>query len=130
MKRLPFLDDLRFFCTILMVAYHAGASYMIFDSPLWPAHDIMGTTTFDNIVLLLRWSRMPIVFFISGLSAALLLERSGAGVYFQNRLHKLFLPSLLSAVFILPLVAAAYGLSPENFCAKAPARPKRVIIPR
>jgi glucans biosynthesis protein C len=64
---------------------------------------------------------MPIVFFISGLSAALLLERSGAGVYFQNRLHKLFLPSLLSAVFILPLVAAAYGLSPENFWRILPA---------
>lgn len=121
MRRLPFLDDLRFFCTILMVAYHAGASYMVFDSPLWPAHDIMGTATFDNLVLLLRWSRMPIVFFISGLSAGLLLERGGAGSYFLNRLRKLFLPALLSAVFILPLVAAAYGLSPDNFWRILPA---------
>lgn len=109
MKRLPFIDDARFFCTILMVAYHASISFMKFDSPLWPAHDIYGNLNFDFIVLLLRWSRMPIVFFVSGLSAGLLFKKCGAAPYLRNRWRKIYLPMILAAIMFLPLVSATYG---------------------
>ncbi|MBD2704181.1 acyltransferase [Spirosoma sp. BT702] len=109
--RMVWLDYLRAFVTLLVVAHHAALAYPTF-AYFNPAHYISSTAP---IVDEQRWAGMdtligfndiffmPLMFFISGLFVYRGLTKKGVKSYLKDRLLRLGLPFLVAEVVLIPL---------------------------
>ena len=113
-SRAIWLDYLRSFVTLLVVAHHAALAYPTF-AYFDPAHYIYSTAPIvdDN-----RWSGMdtfisfndlffmPLMFLISGLFVYRGLSKKGIRAYLADRFMRLGIPFLIAEVILIPIAYA------------------------
>ncbi len=109
--RLAELDALRGFVVALVVLHHSILAYCRF-AHFDPAHYLRSTAPvvdpdrwagFDVMVLFNDGYFMPLLFLLSGLFVWPGLRRHGAVVYLRQRLVRLGLPFVASALLLVPL---------------------------
>jgi glucan biosynthesis protein C len=110
-NRTLWIDYLRSFITILVVAHHASLAYTTFAyfdasryiNSTWPVvdHDRwVGMDIFENFNDIFF---MSLMFFISGLFVFNGLQKKGSTKFLYERLKRLGIPFLIAVTFIIPL---------------------------
>ncbi len=124
MKRNFWIDYLRAFITVLVVAHHASLAYTTFayfdttayinstapvvDNQRWIVMDIF--ENFNDIFF------MSLMFLISGLFVFKSLQRKGNKVFLLERLKRLGIPFIIAVSSIIPLAyVPSYYISHHNF---------------
>lgn len=99
------LEYLRVFATFLVVVLHAAIAYLVWKMPglAWPVHDTHPSVIVDVIFWAVQGFIMPVFFLMSGIAAALLLEKKSPKEFIDHRRKRLFYPLLFGIVVILPL---------------------------
>ena len=115
-SRAVWLDYLRSFITLLVVAHHAALGYATF-SHFEPTHYIYSTAPIvddsrwvgmDTLIGVNDIFFMPLMFLLSGLFVYRGLLKKGAKAYLTDRFIRLGIPFLFAEILIIPL---AYGPS-------------------
>lgn len=105
------LDNLRSFITVLVVAHHASLSYTTFayfdttkyinstnpivDNSRWIVLDVFAN--FNDIFF------MPLMFLISGLFVYRSLRKKGASKFIGDRFKRLGIPFIIGVTFVIPI---------------------------
>lgn len=110
------LAYLRAFVVVLVVAHHAALAYHPFAPPIhptltilphwWEAFPVVDPQRSQLFALLVGFNDtffMSLMFFLSGLFVWNSIQRKGAGVFLRDRLRRLGIPFLVSALFLAPL---------------------------
>ncbi|UFH52251.1 acyltransferase [Spirosoma sp. KNUC1025] len=109
--RAVWLDYLRSFITLLVVAHHAALAYPTF-AYFNPAHYIRSTAPVVDGSRWLGMDRfigfndlffMPLMFFISGLFAYRGLDKKGVKTYLTDRFIRLGIPFLIAELLLIPV---------------------------
>ncbi len=112
--RLAFIDNIRVFLTVLVIAHHAGQAYGPTGGD-WPIFDaeragILGPFFSVNAAFF-----MGLFFLISGYFLPGAYDRKGAGAFLKDRALRLGLPLLVFGLAIFgPLTYLDYAGSPEG----------------
>ena len=102
-ERLPFFDNLRTLMVIMVLIFHAGASYssaVLF----WPFHDKSPSRFVDILMLLADTFMMSILFFIAGYFALQSARKNDGWAFLKGKLKRIGLPWLLATVLVLPVL--------------------------
>lgn len=102
--RFHFLDHLRGFIIILVIALHASMTYMAYPSEWWYVIEPKNSILFTLFVLLVDVPLMQILFFIAGFFAYGSLEKYGPAGFVRQKAVRIGLPWLVGVVFLAPLV--------------------------
>lgn len=102
--RLYFLDHLRMFTVLAVVALHAGIAYAPV-VPWWYATDQGKSAVFDLLLLVTDGFVMPTLFFIAGYFALSSLQRHGAAGFLRAKLKRLGLPLVVVTLFFCPIIS-------------------------
>ncbi len=98
------LDALRAVAMLLGITYHAAGSFSA-GGP-WSVLDSARTPVFHFFMDLIHGFRVPLFFVVSGFFTAMLWRKRGLKALLKNRFHRVFVPCMLSLVFIIPLTFA------------------------
>ena len=106
------LDYLRSFITILVVAHHSSLAYTTFahfnkDAYILSTHPVVDTIRWKGMDIFEDFNDiffMSLMFLISGIFIAHSLEKKGVGLFLGDRLRRLFIPFIVG-VSVLMLVA-------------------------
>ncbi|MCL7713666.1 acyltransferase family protein [Stenotrophomonas mori] len=98
MQRRHDLDRVRLFAFALLVLYHVGMYYVTWD---WHVKSPVASLAPEPFMLLASPWRMSLLFLISGVATAYMLEGTGAGVL-RRRSRQLLLPLLFGMLVIVP----------------------------
>lgn len=122
-SRTLWIDSLRSFLTVLVVAHHSSLAYTTFASfdkvayirsthPVVDTHRWVGLDIFENFNDVFF---MSLMFLIAGLFVIKSIQRKGTGAFIRDRFYRLFLPFLIGGT-ILNLIAhyPAYLLAHGN----------------
>ncbi len=109
--RAVWLDYLRSFVTLLVVAHHAALAYPIFahftvSHYIWSTAPIVDQSRWIGLDTFIGFNDlffMPLMFFISGLFVYPGLTKKGAGPYLADRLIRLGVPFLVAEFVLIPL---------------------------
>lgn len=105
------LDALRGFAMLLGILLHAGLAYIPEFNGLWPVYDEQNVPGMGMIISAIHGFRMPLFFMLSGFFTAMLLRRRGLKGLMQHRFKRVFLPLVIGAVTIVPLMWGAIFLA-------------------
>lgn len=111
MKRNISIDYLRSAVTISVVAHHAALAYNTFSSYnpadyMKSSAPIVDSVRFAPLDVLVGWNDlffMALMFFISGLFVAPSVRKKGVRQFFTDRMKRLGVPFLISAVLLSPV---------------------------
>lgn len=110
-QRATWVDYLRSFITVLVVAHHSSLAYTTFASfskpdyissthPVVDSHRWVGLDKFEDFNDVFF---MSLMFFISGLFAIPALERKKTGAFLKDRFYRLFIPFLFGVTILMLL---------------------------
>ncbi|MEV0622814.1 acyltransferase [Nonomuraea sp. NPDC050404] len=103
--RLAFVDNLRVYLTILVVAHHVALAYG--NLRVWPNAEPPPTVAaglpLDALVLLNQTFFMGLFFLLSGFVVPASLERKGARAFAADRLRRLGIPFVVFLVLLRPI---------------------------
>jgi len=102
-KRLPFFDKLRTLMVLMVLIFHAGASYSSAVS-FWPFHDQNPSRFVDILMLLADTFMMSILFFIAGYFALPSARKQGSWGFIKGKFKRIGLPWLLATILVLPVL--------------------------
>jgi hypothetical protein len=105
-----FLDNLRAFVILLIIALHGFITYMAY-APDWYVVDRNNSIVFTLLVLLLDGPLMPIMFFIAGYFALPSLRKRGSSIFLRDKLIRLGIPWAIGVLFLAPPIAYMNYLS-------------------
>jgi glucan biosynthesis protein C len=118
--RSPWVDQLRSFITLLVIAHHAALAYTDF-ATFHPAAYILSTHpvvdrhrwgVLDSFVGFNDTFFMPLMFLISGLFTLTALRRKGVSSFLFDRFRRLFIPFLVAVTLLMGIAYyPAYLLS-------------------
>jgi glucans biosynthesis protein C len=123
-NRAFWIDNLRSFIILLVVAHHAALSYpsfayfnkdayMLSSHPIVDAHRCAGMDYFiyfNDIFL------MSLMFFISGLFITSSLNKKGRRVFLRDRFNRLFVTFIIGATIFIPLALyPSYSVAHSDF---------------
>jgi hypothetical protein len=122
--RLVFFDNLRYLMVLLVLVFHAGASYGTMVG-FWPYHDANPTEWVDILMILLDTFMMGILFFIAGYFGLPSLRRRDGWRFLADKFRRLGIPWLVVTVLVLPVLdythyharSVASGLEPRGYAA-------------
>ncbi len=98
--RLVFLDWLRIFAFALLVFYHVGMVYVIWD---WHIKSPQAGAFLEPLMLMSSPWRMDLLFLVSGAATSCMLARGGAtGALLRVRARRLLLPLLFGMLVVVP----------------------------
>ncbi|MRV74307.1 acyltransferase family protein [Duganella sp. FT92W] len=98
-QRLYFLDWIRIAAFFLLVLYHTGMYYVTWD---WHVKSPHASDTIEALMMLSSPWRMSLLFLVSGVAAAFLLNKAGAGAFVRQRSFRLLVPLLFGMFVIVP----------------------------
>ena len=101
--RIIFLDNLRYLMVLLVLVFHAGASYGSMVA-FWPYHDPHPTEFVDILMLLFDVFMMSLLFFIAGYFALPSLQKRGGRHFLVEKLKHLGAPWLIVTFLVLPVL--------------------------
>lgn len=110
-QRVTWVDYLRSFITVLVVAHHSSLAYTTFASfskpayilsthPVVDSHRWVGLDIFEDFNDVFF---MSLMFFISGLFAIPAMERKKTGAFLRDRFYRLFIPFFFSVTILMLL---------------------------
>ena len=102
-SRMYFLDNLRAFVVLLVVALHGFLPYMAY-VPDWYVVDSENSVFFTLLVLLIEVPLMPIMFFIAGYFALPSLRKRVGSDFLRAKLVRLGIPWAVGVLFLAPLI--------------------------
>jgi len=124
MHRSGWIDHLRSFITLLVVAHHASLAYTTFaffdastyinsTAPVVDEHRWIGMDIFENFNDIFF---MSLMFFISGLFVVKSIDRKGHRRFITDRAKKLGIPFIITVTFIIPFAyIPSYYLASHSF---------------
>ncbi|RMB08745.1 acyltransferase family protein [Eilatimonas milleporae] len=98
-SRLSELDWLRVAAVVAVFVHHAG---MPFNGDDWGIMNAQSSKLLDDIMVYFEQFRLPILFFVSGAGAGLLLAKRTAPAFAWDKIRRLFLPLLVGMTLIVP----------------------------
>lgn len=104
-RRVYFLDNLRAFIILLIVAFHVAMGYTTWDLKWWYVNDSQKSPLFDLFILATDVYIMPLMFLIAGYFAPPSLLAKGAAFFWRGKLQRIVLPWIAGVVFIAPAIA-------------------------
>jgi glucan biosynthesis protein C len=121
-NRIIFFDNLRYLMVLLVLVFHAGASYGSMVA-FWPYHDPHPTEFVDILMLLFDVFMMSLLFFIAGYFALPSLQKRGGRHFLADKFKHLGVPWLIVITLVLPVLdyihyyrrTAAKGLAPRGY---------------
>ncbi len=122
--RAIWLDYLRAFITVLVVAHHSSLAYTTFASFNPQAynastHPIVDTARAYSLDLFEDFNDvffMSLMFLISGIFVLPALARKGRRIFIRDRFYRLFFPFAIAVTFIMPLsYLASWRLAHGNY---------------
>ena len=127
-ERLAYLDWLRFFVVLSLAPFHAALSYtgfgvvFVYDNPVRDAvlagRGLYGHFGPDALrmftVFMDNWF-MHLLFFVSGIGAAVSLRKRSAGTFVGERAHRLMVPLLLVTLLVIPIQSWLRALDFRTF---------------
>ncbi|EFL51402.1 conserved hypothetical protein [Solidesulfovibrio fructosivorans JJ]] len=102
--RIHFLDNMRMFAVVSVVALHAAIVYAPV-VPWWYVLDGSKNAVFDIVLVATDGYVMPTLFFIAGYFALASLRRQGAGAFLAAKLKRLGLPLVVLTLFTCPIIS-------------------------
>lgn len=108
--RMHFLDNLRAFVVLLVIALHGFMTYMAYAPDCYVA-DRQNSIFFTLLVLLIDVPIMPIMFFIAGYFALPSLRKRGSSVVVRDKLLRLGIPWAIGVLVLAPPIAYMTYLS-------------------
>lgn len=102
-NRLPFLDNLRSLMVVLVLVFHAGASYSS-AAPFWPFHESRSSRLIDLYMFLGDVFFMSILFFVAGYFSLPSVKKRGISHFLKNKFKVIGIPWLAITVFVLPVL--------------------------
>jgi len=98
-KRLYFLDWIRILAFFLLILYHVGMYYVTWD---WHVKSPGASDAIEPLMLLSSPWRMSLLFLVSGVAAAFLLEKLGSAKLAKQRSFRLLVPLIFGMFVIVP----------------------------
>ena len=123
-SRTYWLDYLRGFITVLVVAHHSSLAYTTFarfnpQAYIASTHPIVDTTRAFGLDVFEDFNDvffMALMFLISGIFVLPSLARKGPRIFLRDRFRRLFIPLMITAVFIMPFgYLASWNLAHHNW---------------
>lgn len=121
--RILWIDYLRSFITILVIAHHSSLAYttfaqssdqayMLSSAPIVDKNRWIGLDIFENFNDVFF---MALMFFIGGIFIVAGLEKKGSGPFIRDRFYRLFVPFLItvSTAMLLAYYPAFHSMRPE-----------------
>lgn len=100
-NRLHEIDWLRALAFILLIFYHIGMFYVA--DWQWHVKSNYQSSTLQYLMLMINPWRMPLIFFVSGFSLALVAEKLRPGQLLKTRFIRLFIPLVFASnIIIIP----------------------------
>ena len=104
-KRMYFLDNLKAFIILLMVAFHVGLGYMDPQIEWWYVNDTLKNSLFNLFVLETDVYIMPIMFMLAGYFTIPVLNKRGIKEFWRDKLWRIVLPWIGGSLLVAPLIA-------------------------
>jgi glucan biosynthesis protein C len=123
-SRIYWLDYLRGFITVLVVAHHSSLAYTTFarfnaQAYIASTHPVVDTTRSYGLDLFEDFNDvffMSLMFLMSGIFVLPSLSRKGPGHFLRDRFRRLFIPLMITVTFIMPLgYVASWNLAHHNW---------------
>jgi len=110
-NRTLWIDNLRSFIILLVVAHHAALSYTTYayfnkDAYALSSHPIVDAQRWAGMDFFVYFNdifMMSLMFFISGLFITSSLNKKGRRVFLRDRFNRLVVPFIIGATIIIPL---------------------------
>lgn len=103
-SRLYFLDNLRAFIILLVIAFHVSLTYMAHAPQWWYVVDTQNSPLLTLFVMETDVYIMPIMFFIAGYFAIPVLQRKGATIFLKDKVYRITLPWLAGVLLLAPVI--------------------------
>jgi hypothetical protein len=103
-ERQPYLDWLRFLAVMLLVPFHTGMIFVVWDFHIKNDETSIGLTILNAFID--NW-HMPLLFFLAGAATWLALNKRTARDYVGERILRLIVPLLFGILVIVP---------PQTYC--------------
>lgn len=122
--RTPWLDYLRAFITVLVVAHHSSLAYTTFasfnkDAYILSTHPVVDTARSRALDIFEDFNDvffMSLMFLISGIFVLPALARKGPRAFARDRFRRLFIPFAVAVTILMPLAYyPAWYLAKGNF---------------
>lgn len=101
--RIPFLDNIRTLMVVLVLIFHACASYSS-AVDFWPYHEKVTSGILDFYMLIGDVFIMSILFFIAGYFAMPSYNKRGGSGFLKEKFKTLGIPWLVITIFVLPII--------------------------
>lgn len=109
--RVVWLDYLRGFITVLVVAHHSSLAYTTFASfnkqaYILSTHPVVDTIRWKGLDIFEDFNDvffMSLMFFISGIFVLPALKRKGSRAFLRDRFYRLFIPFIIGVTLLMPL---------------------------
>jgi hypothetical protein len=110
-SRVAWLDYLRGFITVLVVAHHSSLAYTTFASfnkqaYILSTHPVVDTIRWKGLDIFEDFNDvffMSLMFFISGIFVLPALKRKGSRAFLRDRFYRLFIPFIIGVTLLMPL---------------------------
>jgi len=102
--RLYFLDWIRIFAFILLVFYHTGMYYVTWDFHI---KSPFASDAIEPLMMLSSPWRLGLLFMISGVASAFMLQKIRIGAFIGQRSKRLLIPLIFGMIVIVP---------PQSYC--------------
>ncbi|MFZ6769535.1 acyltransferase family protein [Undibacterium sp. Di26W] len=97
--RLYFLDWVRIIAFFLLILYHVGMYYVEWG---WHVKSPHASSTLQPLMMLTSPWRLSLLFFISGVASAFMLEKIRPGQFLRRRSIRLLLPLIFGMLIVVP----------------------------
>jgi peptidoglycan/LPS O-acetylase OafA/YrhL len=127
-NRYAWLDHLRSFVTLLVVAHHAALAYTTFayfkkEAYILSTHPVVDTRRWKGLDIFVDFNDvffMSLLYLVSGFFVRSSLDKKGIAVFIRDRFYRLFLPFLTAVTVLMPVAYyPAYRLAHGSGSLKA-----------
>lgn len=95
-----YIDWIRIIAFMILIFFHCSMPFVRFG---WEIKNVEHSIFLDRLIIWLHQWRLPLLFFISGVSVSFSLRKRSVLLFFGERTVRLFIPLLSAMFFVIPL---------------------------